>query len=205
MELFLQEVMPTEYQNVVERVNSRIDKEMKYFVQTLESNLVKSGRCLICTLKIPCKHSDQLEFDKKIERKKEIKESYWKIHARDSSLPAASLEKLEKIERFREVRISQDIEVLRKIKKDEEETRLHSLDLEKKRIRYAESQKRKLAEYKIELREIRKKVLLSQEEKEQSKRTNEKKFKDYLLMQKRRIEGKADQNKCSIGFFKVIK
>lgn len=203
MELFLQEVMPTEYQNVIERVNSRIDKEMKYFVQTLESNLVKSGRCLICTLKIPCKHSSQLEVDKKVDKKKEIKESYWKIHARDSSLPVASLEKLEKIERFREVRISQDIQVLKKLKQDEEETRLHSINAEKKRIRYAKSQKRKLEEYKSELREIRKKVMLKQEEKEQNKRMNEQKFKDYLVMQKRRIDEKADQNKCSIGFFKV--
>jgi hypothetical protein len=199
MQTFIQEVIPDDYISLIEKVDERLSKEMKFFVQSLESSLPSQGRCLICTLKLPCKHIQKAPESSFLQIKKQ---SYWKVHSRELSVPVTSLEKLEKIEKFRENRISQDLESLQKIREKEEESRVQALMLEKKRTRHAQKQKKKLEEYKTKIEQIKKKIIEKNEGLENLKKVEEQKFKEYLLVQKRKLMQKADQNKCSVGFFK---
>ena len=204
MENFLKQTLPEQFDTIVGRVQDRIAKEMKFFVNKIEAGLSDKGRCLICTLKTPCKHSDGV---KKVNQTREKvakgeKVSYWKLSGRDLSLPLVDIEKLEKIERFRENRISQDLEKLNEMRQSEEKDVERTRNVERKRVRYVEEQKAKLNGYQEELKEIRKKIREQRKLKIEEKKREEDKLKGYLEVQKKKIMEKEGQGVCSIGFFK---
>lgn len=203
MEKYLKETLPGQFEAVVERVQDRINKEMKFFVGKIEAGLVERGRCLVCTLKVPCKHADRVEKKEKAEdRGKGGKISYWKLTGRELSVPLVDIEKLERIEKFRENRISQDLQRLSLIRESEDKDAEMSRVLEKKRARYMQGQKVKLSGYSEKLKEIRRKIKDQQKQVEELKKKDEEKFKAYIVMQKKKILEKEGQGKCSIGFFK---
>lgn len=204
MEKYLKDLLPEHFETVVERVRERIDKEMKFFVSKIEAGLVDRGRCLVCTLKVPCQHSDGVGKKEKVEEKavKGGKISYWKLTGRELSVPLADIEKLERIEKFRENRISQDLQRLTQIRESEDKDAEKSRIFEKKRARYIQGQKMKLNGYSEKLKEIRRKIKDQQKQVEELKKKDEEKFKAYIVSQKKKILEKEGQAKCSLDFFK---
>ena len=204
MENFLKQTLPEQFDSIVERVQERISKEMKFFVNKIEAGLSDKGRCLICTLKTPCKHSDGVkkvdQTREKVERCEKV--SYWKVTGRELSVPLVDIEKLEKIERFRENRMSQDLEKLNEMKKSEEKDVERRRGLEMRRVRYVEDQKAKLNGYQEELKEIRRKIREERRLEIEEKKREEGKVKGYLEVQKKKILEKEGQGVCSIGFFR---
>jgi hypothetical protein len=148
MEAVLVAILAEKAENVIEKVNCRIKKEISEALLRMKTKLRETGRCGICTLILPCKHPQTLKTHPISSYKPPPKPSYWDIQARNQSLPRADLSTLEKIEDYREKIILKRIQQLNTSKDLEIQESLHQKITEDKRRKYALQQKAKLEKYK---------------------------------------------------------
>ena len=203
MEATLAGILGEQAEEIQKKVNKRITTELTKAVKDLKSLLQETGRCEVCTLKIPCVHTKTSQNDSIIEHKLPIKLNYWKIQNKEDFLPKLNINTLEKIENYREKKIESQIEELKEIKITEKQNYLNEKNQEKKRINHAAKQKLKLEQYKDEINERKKLMIMQIRENREKQRQDEIKFKKYIETQKKKIiEYYENKNKCSENFFK---
>lgn len=202
MEEKLIEILGENAQSVKEKVLSRISNEVKDAAKHLEKSLSHYGRCNVCTLKLPCNHP-QKNHSEVPEIKTHGKVNYWRIKSRENPMRGTDLDTLEKIDNYREKKINLEIEELKKSQENEHKKILEKKIAEEKRMKHVSEQKNKLEKYKEDIRE-RKEIMIGQiKENMKRQRMEEVKFKQNLEIQKRKLAGRYEKNKCIDNFYKV--
>ena len=130
-------------------------------VRRVEQKLRIEGRCPICTLKPPCKHSEHSRRtsvlsnvspktstqDSRIRFRSVNTSKSPKPYKQDLKETNKRLKKLQKIEEYKEKKLKQEIEKIEEEKRLHEEKQKLERIKEQKRKAYVEKQKQKLMEY----------------------------------------------------------